>query len=55
MKTHGKTRLILEMPQNSFRNIREGPNSSNPPEQPAHNSLKPDHHAFQKPTVLSPL
>ena len=33
MKTHGKTRLISEMPQNSSKNIKGEPNSSDPSEQ----------------------
>ena len=33
MKTYGNTRLILEMPQNSSKNINGEPNSSDPSEQ----------------------
>ena len=40
-KTLGKTRPILEMPQNSFKNIKEEPNCSDPSEQPTNNSPNP--------------
>ena len=53
MKTHGKTRLISETPRNSSWNIRRGPNSSKTPQ--SNQPTKPNHHAFQKPTVLPPL